>query len=69
MEIATRRCFIEWSVQFNEDPLHDLQLDEEEGINVQPTLFTYNDVSTDVSNSEFESEILVDTTSYAIGID
>ena len=24
MEIATKICFIEWSVQFNEDPLHDL---------------------------------------------
>ena len=33
MDIATRRCFIEWSVQFNEYPLHDLQPAEEESIN------------------------------------
>ena len=32
MEISTKRCFIEQSVQFNEDPLHDLQPIEEEGI-------------------------------------
>ena len=33
MEIATRRCFIERSVKFNEDPLQDMQLVEEEGKN------------------------------------
>ena len=33
MDIATRRCFIERSVQFNEYPLYDLQPAEEESIN------------------------------------
>ena len=56
MEIATRRCFIERSVQFNEDLLHDLQPIEEEGINDKPTPFVYDDVSTDVLDSQFENE-------------
>ena len=47
MEIATRRCFIKWGVQFNEDPLHDLQPAEEEGINAQSIRFAYDDFYTD----------------------
>ena len=54
MDITTIRCFIERSVQFNEDPWHDLQPSEEEGIHAQSIPFEYDDVSTDVSNSEFE---------------
>ena len=51
MEIVTRRCFIEWSFQFNENPLHDLQPNEEEGINTQSVPFAYDDASNDVSYS------------------
>ena len=56
MEIATKRCFIERSAQFNEDPLHDLQPAEEEGIDAQPTPFAYDDVSSNDSNLEPEDE-------------
>ena len=56
MEIATKICFIEWSVQFNEYLLHDLQANEEEGINTQSIPFSYDDVSTDVSNSQSKCE-------------
>ena len=56
MEITTRICFIEWSVQLNEYPLYDLQPTKEEGINTQPTPFAYDDVSIDVSDSKYEEE-------------
>ena len=45
MEIAMRRSFIEKSVQFNEDTLHDLHLAKEEGINTQTNPFSYDEVS------------------------
>ena len=56
MEITTIRCFIERSAQFNEDPLHDLQPSKEEGIHAQSIPFEYDDVSTDVSNSQSKCE-------------
>ena len=56
MDNATRICFIERRVQFNEDPLHDIQLAEEEGINTQSIPFSYDDVSTNVSDSESKDE-------------
>ena len=56
MQIATRRCFKERSVQFNEDPLHDIQPTEEEGINTQSISFAYDDVSTNISDLESKDE-------------
>ena len=56
MEIATRICFIEQSVQFNEDTLHYIQPTKEEGINAQSIPFAYDDVSIDVFDSESEDE-------------
>ena len=56
MDIATKICFVEHSFQFNEDPLHDIQPPEEEGINSQSIPFTYDDVSIDVSDSKFKYE-------------
>ena len=56
MEIATKICFIEKSVQFNEDSLHDLQRAEEEGINVQYIPIACDVVSTDISDSEDEDQ-------------
>ena len=54
-EITTKICFIERSVQFNEDPLQDLQPIEEEGRYDLPTPFAHdedwNGVSFDDSNS------------------
>ena len=55
MEIVTRICFIERSVQFNEDRLQALQQVEEEGRFDIPTPFAHdedhNDFSSDDSNS------------------
>ena len=56
MDIVTRICFIQKSFQFNEYTLHDIHLDEEEGITAQPTPFAYDDVSIDVSDSKSEEE-------------
>ena len=56
METGTRRCFIEQSVQFNENPLHDIQQTKEESINTQSIPFAYDDVSTNVSDSKYEDE-------------
>ena len=56
MEIATRRCFIERSVQFNEDLLHDLQPIEEEGINNQLIPIAYDDIATNILDSKYEDE-------------
>ena len=56
MDIATKICFTEKSVQFNEDSLHDLQPAEEEGINVQYIPIACDVVSTDISDSESEDK-------------
>ena len=56
MEIATRVCFIQQSVQLNEDSLHDLQSVEEGHINNQSIPFAYDDVPTNVSYSKSEYE-------------
>ena len=42
MEVATRRCFIERSVKFKEDQLHDTLLVAKEGITMFPPIF-YDD--------------------------
>ena len=39
MEVATRRCFIERSVQFEEDRLHDNPPAAQEGITISPPIF------------------------------
>ena len=50
MELATRKCFIERSVQFEEDQLHDPpQSKEEEGINTFPFPFD-DDILSHISN-------------------
>ena len=44
MEVATRRCFIERSVQFKEDQLHDTPPVAQEGITISPPIFDNDDV-------------------------
>ena len=44
MEVATRRCFIERSVQLEEDQLHDTPLVAHEGITISPPIFDDDDV-------------------------
>ena len=56
MEISTKRCFIERSVQLNEDLLHDLQPTEEEGIITQSIPFVDDDVLTNILDSVLEDE-------------
>ena len=43
MEVATRRCFIERSVQFEEDQLHDTPPVAQECINISPPIFDNDD--------------------------
>ena len=43
MEVATRRSFIERSVQFEEDQLHDTPLAAQEGITISPPIFDDDD--------------------------
>ena len=50
MEVSTRRCFIERSVQFEEDQLHDTLPVVEDGITISPPIFDDDDVMR-VSNS------------------
>ena len=53
MELATKKWFIERSVQFEENQVHDPQpTEEEEGIISHPFPFADDDVLTNVSNSE-----------------
>ena len=55
MESANQKCFIERSVQFEEDQVHDPHpTKEEEGMITQPFPFVYDDVLTNISNSEDE---------------
>ena len=57
MEIVTKKCFIERSVQFEEDQVHDPQpTEEEEGIITQSISFSYDDVSTNISYLESKYE-------------
>ena len=51
MEVATRRCFIERSVQFEEDQLHDTPPAAQEGITISPPIFYDDDDVIQVSNS------------------
>ena len=44
MEVATRRCFIERSVQFEEDQLYDTHPSTQEGITISPPIFYEDDV-------------------------
>ena len=44
MEVATRICFIERSVQFEEDQLHDTPPAAQEGITISPPIFYDDDV-------------------------
>ena len=56
MEVATRRCFIERSVQFKEYQLHDTPPTAQEGINISPPIFDDDDVL-QVSDSDEEYHI------------
>ena len=44
MEVATRRRFIERSVQFEEDHLYDTPPTTQEGITISPPIFDDDDV-------------------------
>ena len=44
MEVATRICFIERSVQLEEDQLHDTPPTAHEGITISPPIFDDDDV-------------------------
>ena len=44
MEVGTRICFIERSVQFEEDQMHDTPPATQEGITISPPIFDDNDV-------------------------
>ena len=57
MEILTKKCFIECSVQCEEDHVHDPQPSEEEdGIIPDPFPFADDDVLNNVSNLEDEDQ-------------
>ena len=43
MEVSTKRCFIEISVQFEEDQLHDTPPIPQEGITIYPSIFDDDD--------------------------
>ena len=56
MEVATRKCFIEQSVQFEEDQLCDASPSKaKEGINTLPPIF-YDDDLLHVSDSDEEDQ-------------
>ena len=44
MDFSTRICFIERSVQFEEDQLHDTPPVAQEGITISPPIFDSDDV-------------------------
>ena len=44
MEVDTRRCFIERSVQFEEYQLYDTPPAEQEGITISPPIFYDDDL-------------------------
>ena len=57
MDLATKKCFMECSVQFEEDQVHDpQQAKEEEGIISYPFPFEDEDVLTNVSDIEDEHQ-------------
>ena len=58
MEVDARRCFIERSVQFKEDQLHDTPLAAQEGITISPPIFDDDDDDVlQVSDSDEEGHI------------
>ena len=57
MEVATRRCFIEISVQFEEDQLHDTPPVAHEGITISVLIFHDDDDVLQVSYSDEEDHI------------
>ena len=57
MEVATRRCFVERSVQFKEDQLHDTPPASHEGITISPSIFYNDDDVLQVSYSNEEDHI------------
>ena len=57
MEVYTRRCFIERSVQFEEDQLHDTPSAAQEGITIYPPIFDDDDDVLQVSDSDEEDHI------------
>ena len=56
MEVATKRCFNERSVQFEENQLHDTPPIAQEGITISPPIFDDDDVL-QVSDSDEEDHI------------
>ena len=56
MEVATIRCFIKRSFQFEEDQLHDTPPTAQEGITISPPIFDDDDVL-QVSDSDEEDHI------------
>ena len=56
MEVSTRRCFIETSVKFEEDQLHDTPPTTQEGIPNSPPIFEDDDVL-QFSDSDEEDHI------------
>ena len=57
MEVATRICFIERSVQFKEDHLHDTPPVAHESITIYPPIFDNDDDVLQVSDSDEEDHI------------
>ena len=57
MEVATRRCFIKRSVQFEEDQLHDTPPAAQEGITISPPIFNDDDDVLKFSYSDEEYHI------------
>ena len=58
MEVATKRCSIERSVQFKEDQLHHTPPLEQEGITISPPIFDDDDDDVlQVSDSNEEDHI------------
>ena len=57
MEVATRRFFIEISVQFEEDQMHDTPPTTQEDITISPPLFDDDDDVLQVSDSDEEDHI------------
>ena len=57
MEVATRRCFNERSVQIEEDQLHDTPPVAQEGITISQAIFDDDDDVLQVSDSNEEDHI------------
>ena len=57
MKVATKRCFIERSVQFEEDQLYDTPPTTHEGITISQPIFDDDDVVLQVSNLDEEDHI------------